>query len=119
MNTQSKVNPYIFPLLDTRVRQSINKKSAYGDYLVSKTLSLYGYTSGQVEGKSRLQDIVECRHVICKILRMKTNMSLVDIAKKVGNRNHATIIHSIKTIDDRLLTDKKFKRKYEEILDKL
>ena len=39
-----------------------------------------------------------------------------EIAKIVGKKSHATIIHSIKSVNNQLETNKNYKKKYEEVL---
>ena len=39
-----------------------------------------------------------------------------EIAKIIGKKNHSTIIHSIKSVNNQLQTDKNYKKKYEEVL---
>ena len=39
-----------------------------------------------------------------------------EIAKIVGKKSHSTIIHSIKSVNNQLETNKNYKKKYEEVL---
>ena len=44
-----------------------------------------------------------------------TKLSSARIGALIGNRNHATVLHSCKIVEDRLHVDKAFKAKVDEI----
>ena len=46
-----------------------------------------------------------------------TKASLASIGTKIGHRDHATVLHACKTVDNLAFTDKQF-RKYVEDLNK-
>jgi chromosomal replication initiator protein len=46
-----------------------------------------------------------------------TKASLASIGAKIGHRDHATVLHACKTVDNLAFTDKQF-RKYVEDLNK-
>lgn len=124
MNTQTKVSPYVFPLLSNITQiDVVNDKSKRdqkaGEYIISKTLSYFGCTEGDMQGESRLRRFVECRQMICYLLRKETNLSLKQIARRIGDRDHSTVIYSVKNMTALLETDQEFKRKYKEIMEKL
>jgi len=45
--------------------------------------------------------------------------SLSYIGKKTGNKDHATVLHSIKTVNNLLYSDKSFKQDVDEIIKKI
>jgi len=48
-----------------------------------------------------------------------TKASLASIGSQIGNRDHATVLHACKTVDNMLETDKQFRKFVEEITKKL
>lgn len=67
--------------------------------------------------KSRKTLDVEIRQFTAYILHQNTKtLSMQEIAKIVGKKSHATIIHSIKSVNNQLETNKNYKKKYEEVL---
>ena len=56
--------------------------------------------------KSRQVDIVFARHIAMFLCREITNNSLVHIGNHFGKRDHATIIHACKTIEEKINNDK-------------
>lgn len=58
-----------------------------------------GIPKDEIVGKRRFQAIVTARHIamwICVCLR---HLSLTDIGKSFGGRDHSTVIHAARTID--------------------
>ena len=56
--------------------------------------------------KSRQANIVFARHIAMFLCRDLTNNSLVHIGNHFGKRDHATIIHACKTIEEKINNDK-------------
>ena len=48
-----------------------------------------------------------------------TQLTASRIGNLVGGRNHATVIHSVRTIENRLKSDKDFQKKVTELEGKL
>ena len=63
----------------------------------------------------RSKDITYPRHIAIYLSRYMTEESLQDIGKKFGNRDHTTVMHSVKKIED----DQKDNRVLFDQLDKL
>lgn len=61
---------------------------------------------------SRKRNLVEIRMAIMSILRDRTDMSLQDIGKLLGNRHHSTVINSLKTHNNLMDTNWSYKAKY-------
>lgn len=51
----------------------------------------------EVKSKSRFMELVDQRRMISFILKKNTNLTLRDIGKVLGGKDHGTIIHAIKT----------------------
>ena len=61
-----------------------------------------------LSGGSREKDVAMARHIAIYISRELTYTSLKRIGEHFGQRDHATIINSIKVIEKSYLTDKYF-----------
>lgn len=72
-----------------------------------------------IQSKSRKRDIVQARQIAMYFAKKYTNSSLASIGKKIGNRDHATVLHAFKTIKNLSETNKKFKFYIEEIKEKI
>ena len=67
----------------------------------------------KILGKTRYQNIVEARMICAYLLRHDRNLnySLTLIAKLLNKKDHSTIIHCIKTIENIMSVDDDFKEK--------
>jgi len=48
-----------------------------------------------------------------------TKASLASIGSQIGRRDHATVLHACKTVDNLSLTDKQFRKYVEDLTKKL
>lgn len=69
--------------------------------------------------KSKQQEIVEARHAAMYLSKELTSSSLQTIGAHFGGRNHATVIHACKCVEDSINNDSSFKDKMEQIKDLL
>ena len=65
--------------------------------------------------KNRKREIVQARQFTMKFSKMFTKNSLATIGAFCGNKDHATSIHGIKTVDNLCSTDKEYKNIFEEL----
>ena len=63
----------------------------------------------QIHSKSRKREIVQARQVTMFLSKKYTTHSYSHIGKMVGKRDHATVLHACKTIQDSLDIDKSFR----------
>lgn len=61
--------------------------------------------------KTRKREIVQARQMLCVILKIYSAMPLSEIGWHCGGVDHATVMHSIKTVANMCQTDKKFRGK--------
>lgn len=99
------------------INQSVKaqKKSVTIEKIIDTVCSYYGVSQEDVMSKTRKANIVLVRQLAMYLASKTTKMSTSKIGLYVGGRNHATVLHSIKQIQDRLLTDKAFQQQVEEI----
>ena len=60
--------------------------------------------------KSRTADLVNARHVAMYLCREITKNSLILIGKHFGKRDHSTVIHACKVVEEKILNDSVFKK---------
>lgn len=58
--------------------------------------------------KSRKQDVVMARQVAMYFAKKLTDFSLASIGKQIADRNHATVLYSVKAVQDKMSVDKLF-----------
>jgi chromosomal replication initiator protein len=69
--------------------------------------------------KSKQQEIVHARHTAMYLSKELTSSSLQTIGAHFGGRNHATVIHACKCIEEVINKDHSFKDKLEQIKEML
>ena len=70
--------------------------------IINETANFFSLTPENIIGQSRRRDIVHARHIAIYLVRKMTNLSLKDIGKQVGGRDHTTVLASIRNIENSL-----------------
>ena len=65
----------------------------------------YRLTPNDLKGKKRSSGIVKPRHIAIYLCRKLTEYSLTEIGEAFGGRDHATVLHSVRIIEETSLTD--------------
>ncbi len=76
------------------------------DAIISIVAQEYGYTVKDLKGKKRFPRIVEARHLAIYLCREILGETYMEIGKIFGGKDHSTIAHSIKKIEDLRVTNK-------------
>ena len=74
--------------------------------ILNETARYYQVSSEDIKGISRQKNIVTARHITSYLIRNLTNLSLPGIGTFL-NRDHATVLASIRKIENQIKTDKK------------
>jgi chromosomal replication initiation ATPase DnaA len=69
--------------------------------------------------KTRKRHVVQARQLAMFFAKKFTKASLANIGSQIGDRDHATVLHACKTVDNLVATDKQFKKYMEDIHKKL
>ena len=72
--------------------------------------SHYGVTEKKLYGKSRVADIVCARHVAMYLCRELTQNSLIFVGKHFGKRDHSTVIHACRAVEEKISKDSSVKK---------
>ncbi len=68
---------------------------------------------------SRKREVAQARQIAMYLSKQYTKNSLSSIGCAIGNRDHATVLHACKTVNDLMSTDKTFKANVLEMESKL
>jgi chromosomal replication initiator protein len=79
------------------------------DEVMALITSEFAISARDLTGKSRTQLISLPRQVAMFLLREHTEMSLEDIGRIFGNRDHTTVLYAVTKIRERSQTDRLFK----------
>ncbi|MBR6141777.1 MAG: chromosomal replication initiator protein DnaA [Bacteroidaceae bacterium] len=100
-------------------RIKVEKKDVTIDQIITCTCEHFNVREEEVFGKSRKANIVTVRQVSMYLAHKHTKLTASKIGIYVGNRDHATVLHGIKTIDGRLKVEKELRQALEELESKL
>ena len=78
-----------------------------------------GITLEAMVGTSRKREIVQARQIAMFLAKKFTQYSLKTIGSHFGNRDHSTVIHSCSTVDNLMVTERKFKTIVDDLQKKL
>ena len=72
-----------------------------------------------IKAKRRTRDIAFPRQVAMYLSKILTESSLSEIGKNFGGKDHSTVIHACKLIEERRKTDEDFEKKVEYLIKKI
>ncbi|OIP83379.1 MAG: chromosomal replication initiator protein DnaA [Porphyromonadaceae bacterium CG2_30_38_12] len=72
-----------------------------------------------ISTKSRKREVVQARQIAMYLSKQLTKNSLSSIGFSIGQRDHATVLHACKIVNDLMDIDKSFRNSVREIEDKL
>ena len=75
------------------------------DVIIEETARYYSLTGSDLRGQRRSKNTAIARQVSMYLIRSLTNLSLVDIGKEYEDRNHSTVLSSIRKVEDLLKSD--------------
>ncbi len=96
-------------------KQIINKfilntsKDISIDYIQKVVCDYFGLTIDTIASKSRKRDVVQARQLAMYFSKKLTKSSLTTIGLHCGNKDHATVLHACRTVNNLMDTDKQFK----------
>ncbi len=73
----------------------------------------------KINSKTRKREIVQARQLAMYFSKTYTKNSLAAIGSKLGNKDHATVLHACKTVKNLYDTDRSFKKHFDELNDSL
>jgi len=79
----------------------------------------YKLTEKQLIGKTRTMELVNARHIAMFLCRELTSSSLISIGRFFGKRDHSTVIHACKTIEEKITNDAGFANNVNNIKNQL
>lgn len=92
-----------------------NNREVSIEYIIKKVCDYYGILVSDVSSKTRKREIVQARQLAMFFAKKLTKHSLATIGMMCGKKDHATVLHACKTIENLLATNRDIKREYEEI----
>lgn len=95
------------------------KREVSIDYIQKVVCNYFDVAVDSLQSKTRKREIVQARQVAMYFSKNLTKSSLATIGSQIGGKDHATVLHACKTVNNLAETDKQFKYQIEEIEKKL
>ena len=95
------------------------KKEVSIDYIQKVVSKYFDMDVATLQSKTRKRHIVQARQLAMFFAKRMTKSSLASIGSQIGKRDHATVLHACKTVDNLTETDKQFKKYVEDLTKKL
>lgn len=89
------------------------------DYIQKIVCDYFDISLEMINSKTRKREIVQARQLAMYFSKKHTKNSLASIGIACGNKDHATVLHACRTVNNLLETDRQFKTHVEEIDKKL
>lgn len=89
------------------------------DYIQKVVCDYFNMPVDMMKSKTRKREIVQARQIAMFFAKNLTKSSLATIGAMIGGKDHATVLHACKTVNNLLETDKRFKMYIDEIEKKL
>ncbi|MBI4687459.1 MAG: chromosomal replication initiator protein DnaA [Nitrospirae bacterium] len=95
------------------------EKALNVDFILKTVCEYYGLKLNDIKAKKRSRDIAFPRQVAMYLCRLLTDVSLSEIGKCFGGKDHSTVIHACKQIEDRKGSDEDFSKKLDYLIKKI
>lgn len=89
------------------------------DYIQKVVCDYFDMPLDQLKSKTRKREIVQARQLAMYFSKQLTKNSLSSIGAQCGNKDHATVLHACRTVNNLTETDKRFKTYVEDLRKKL
>ena len=97
-----------------RMIVKIDQKVITCENIIQIVLNVFSIDNKSFNSKTRKREVVYARQAAMHLCKKYTTQSVSRIGLVVGGRDHATVLHALKSVDDLLETDNEFKAKYEQ-----
>ena len=86
-----------------------NSREISIDYIQKVVCDYFNIHIDMLNSKTRKREIVQARQLSMFFSKKLTKFSLASIGTHCGNKDHATVLHACRTVNNLIDTDKQFK----------
>ena len=86
------------------------------DKIITDVSKVYNVSVNDIRGKSRKQEVAEARKMSMYIIKEVCGLTMEEIGKEFGGRDHSTVVYSISNVAQRLKTDSFYRDTAEDII---
>ena len=104
-------------IIDKLVKNTTRELSV--GYIQKVVCEFFNLNPEAITSKTRKREIVQARQIAMYFAKGMTKLSLATIGAQIGGKDHATVLHACKTVNNLIDTDRQFKGYIDEIEKKL
>jgi chromosomal replication initiator protein len=104
-------------MINKLVKNQVRELSV--DYITKVVCDYFKMPTDSLQTKTRKREVVQARQLAMYFSKNLTKSSLAAIGSQIGNKDHATVLHACKTVNNLKETDKNFRQFVDEIEKKL
>lgn len=104
-------------MIDRYVKNTVREVSI--DYIQKVVCDYFSIALDLINSKTRKREVVQARQIAMYFAKSMTKSSLATIGMHCGNKDHATVLHACRTVNNLLETDKAFRTYIDDIEKKL
>lgn len=73
--------------------------------LLAASAQAFGWRVDDLTGSSRTPGMVHARHIAMYLVRARTSLSLPQIGRLFGGRDHTTVLHAVRKIANKVIAE--------------
>ena len=100
-----QITPELISSLVEHERPTIRHISASPSDVIKAVATHFHLTQSSLKGKSRVKHLVTARHLTMFVMKQELSMPLVEIGRWFSGRDHTSVIHAVRKVDDDLKKD--------------
>ena len=104
-------------MIDKFVKNTAREVSI--DYIQKVVCDYFDLPIELLKSKTRKREVVQARQIAMYFAKSMTKSSLATIGMHCGGKDHATVLHACRTVNNLIDTDKRFRAYIEELEKKL
>jgi chromosomal replication initiator protein len=104
-------------MIDKFVKSTAREVSI--DYIQKVVCDYFDLAIDTMKSKTRKREVVQARQIAMFFAKSMTKSSLATIGMHCGGKDHATVLHACRTVNNLMDTDKRFKAYIEELEKKI
>jgi chromosomal replication initiator protein len=89
------------------------------DGIIRNVSDYFSVKPAEIKGKKRTKEFANARQVAMYLVKQLTDLSLSDIGRAFGGRDHATVIYACKQVEERRSSDDMFNKVIENTIRKI
>ena len=117
MNKKSVTLELAKQMIDKYVKNTTHEVSI--DYIQKVVCDYFDLPIEMLKSKTRKRQVVQARQIAMFFAKSMTKSSLSSIGAHCGGKDHATVLHACRTVNNLIETDKKFKASVQELQKKI